>query len=137
MRFRLRTVVVLLSLAAIAVPISAHHSMNREVDTNRRVVVTGVITKVDWTNPHVWIYLDVQVAGKSDIGWGIESAPPNGLQTQGITASALAVGTRVTVEGFPALNSNVRRVAGISLTLPDGKQLDIRDTWSVVERLRR
>ena len=113
------------------VPVSAHHSMSAEFDMNRTVTITGVITKLDWTNPHIWIYLDSQTVARRDIGWGIESAPPGGLKAKGIDTAALPIGTRVTVEGFPSINPNVRTLSGISLTMPGGKQLDIRDTWTL------
>jgi hypothetical protein len=136
MRIRCTAVMVLFSLAAIAAPVLAHHSMSKEFDTSRHVTLTGVITKVDWTNPHVWIYLNAQDADQNSVGWKIESAPPGGLQRKGIDKATLPVGTRVTVDGFPAIVSNNKSIAGVSLNLPNGKQLDIQDVgrWQTMPR---
>ena len=126
----------MLSLTLVAAPVSAHHSMSKEFDLTRHVTVSGVITKVDWTNPHIWIYLDNQTPGKNNVGWGIEGAPPHGLSRRGTNAAAMPIGTRVTVEGFPAVTPNTRKISGITLTLPDGKKIDIRDSpnWTSLSR---
>ena len=133
MASRWTTSFVLLCLTVV-VPLSAHHSLSAEFDMNRTVTVTGVITKLDWTNPHIWIYLDMQTPTRRDVGWGIQSGPPHALFTKGVDTAVLAIGTRVTVEGFPALKPNSRTISGISLTLPGGKQLDIRDTMFIRPR---
>ena len=131
------TILFALLCVTTVVTIPAHHSMSQEFDVNRHVTATGVITKVDWANPHIWIYLDMQTPTRRDIGWGIQSAPPGGLKAKGVTASSLPIGTRVTVEGFPSLRPGVRTLSGISLTLPDGKLLDIRDTWPTTGTQRK
>ena len=128
MTIRRTTVFFLWGLAVIVVPVSAHHSMSAEFDLSRHVTVSGIITGLDWTNPHVWIFLDNQTPGKSDVGWGIEAAPPGALSKRGMIPAALPIGTRITVEGFQTIKPNSRKISGITLTLPDGKQLNIRDS---------
>src|SRR5262249_10695730 len=105
MTIRWTTVSVVLGLTAIAAPVWAHHSMSKEYDLSRHVTVTGVITKLDWTNPHVWIYLGSGSPGQNDV-WGIEAAPPHELRRKGIAVTSLSIGERIRVEGFPTLTPN-------------------------------
>ena len=101
---------------------SAHHAFAAEYDENKRVTVSGTVTKFQWTNPHAWLYVD----GKDESGkvssWSFEMGRPNGLVHRGWRKAELKKGDEVTVEGYGAKDgsdvANARTV-----TMPDGRKL--------------
>ncbi len=95
----------------------AHHSFSAEFDANQKVKLTGIVTKVQWTNPHVWFYINVKDPKSGDvINWGAEMGPPHLLQRKGWRRESLALGTEVTVDGYLARNGS-KRVSARSVTL--------------------
>jgi hypothetical protein len=80
----------------------AHHSFAAEFDANRALTLKGVVTKVEWQNPHTYFYLDVSGADGKVVNWGMEMGSPNGLMRQGWTRNTLKIGDSVTVEGSQA-----------------------------------
>ena len=113
-RSLLAVLVVGLGLISIAPPILAHHSEAAEYDSNKPVKVTGILTKVEWQNPHVWYYVDVKDENGKVTTWGFSSAPPGSMMRRGITKDMLKLGAVVNVEGNRARdgsnNANGRRV---------------------------
>jgi len=89
-------------LMVIVIPVSAHHSVSAEFDVNRQLKFTGVITKVEWSNPHIYFYVDVKEASRRVTNWAFEGAGPNTLARMGWMRDTLKVGDRVTVVAFPA-----------------------------------
>jgi hypothetical protein len=90
-----------LLVAAAAWPGLAHHSFSAEFDLNRKITLSGVVTKVEWTNPHTYFYVDVPDGGKVT-NWALETAGPNSLSRQGWRRDSLKVGDRVTVTAYRA-----------------------------------
>ena len=80
----------------------AHHSFAAEFDATKPVTLKGVVTKVEWQNPHTYFYLDVTMPDSKVVNWGMEMGSPNGLMRQGWTRNTLKVGDGVTVEGSAA-----------------------------------
>jgi uncharacterized protein DUF6152 len=100
----------------------AHHSFSAEFDRDKPIKVTGTVTKVEWTNPHARIYLDVVDADGQVVNWDFELGPPNGLMRQGWRRDSLRAGHVVTVNGF--LSKDQEHVANArSVKLPDGRQV--------------
>jgi hypothetical protein len=89
-------------LLLAATPIFGHHSVAAEFDVNRQITYAGVVTRVEWTNPHIYFYVDVKDAKEKVTNWAFEGAGPNSLARLGWMRDSLKVGDRVTVIAFPA-----------------------------------
>lgn len=86
-----------LAAAAIVIPARAHHSFAAEYDAAKPIALTGTVTKLDWVNPHAWLYLSVEAASGESKVWAVELGSPNALLRQGWTRNSLNAGDRVTV----------------------------------------
>jgi hypothetical protein len=105
-----------------ALPSSAHHSFSAEYDRDKPITLTGSVTKLEWTNPHARIYIDVKDDSGNLVSWDFELGPPNGLMRQGWNRNSLRAGNVVTISGF--LSKDEPHVANArSVLLPDGRQV--------------
>ena len=89
-------------LIASAIPVLAHHSFAAEFDSSKAIDFSGVVTKVEWMNPHVYFYMDVKDENGKVTTWGFSSLPPGMLLRRGITKDSFKVGAIVNVEGSRA-----------------------------------
>ena len=105
-------------LILAAVPVFAHHSFAAEYES-KEITLTGVITKVEWTNPHIYFYIDVKDASGNVVNWAVEGYPPNTLKRTGFSRADLKLGDTVTVTAYRAKDS-ANRVAGREVTFPNG-----------------
>jgi hypothetical protein len=109
-------------LLAAAMPMLAHHAFAAEYDSTKPVKVTGTVSKVEWTNPHIWFYVDVKDDSGKVTTWGFSGGPPGMLQRRGITKNVLKIGDKVTVEGFRAKDSSTNGTGG-NVTFADGRKV--------------
>ena len=106
-----------------AVPMTGHHSFSAEYDAAALVTLKGVVSKVEWANPHVHIYVDVKDQSGKVATWNMEGAPPNALVRKGVTANIVNVGDTITISGFRARDSSTR-ASRCEVTTADGKKYD-------------
>jgi hypothetical protein len=112
-----------LSLLVCGVSAFAHHSFSAEYDSKKPVTLKGTVTKVDWMNPHVYFYLDVEDEGGNVSNWALEMGPPNGLQRAGWSRNSMKVGDVVVVEGTLA-KDGAKQANARSVTMANtGKRL--------------
>jgi len=99
-----------------------HHAFSAEFDANKGIKLTGTITKLEWSNPHAWLYVDVKDESGKVTNWSFELGSPNGLVRHGWRRSSLKEGDQVTIEGFLAKDGSNTANAH-SVTLPDGRKV--------------
>ncbi len=109
----------------LAAPGMAHHSFSTQYDAQKPVTLEGVVTKVEWMNPHARFYLDVKDAGGNTTHWNLELASPNVLKRMGWSSRSLKVGDRVKVEGSMARDGTKMANARV-VTLSDGHRVFAR-----------
>ena len=103
-------------------PVTAHHSFDAEFDRSKPVTLKGSVTRVDWGNPHIWVFMDVKDDAGKVSNWGVEGGAPNALFRNGWRKDSLKVGDIVTVEGFRGRDGSLRANAN-RVTLPDGRRV--------------
>jgi hypothetical protein len=117
MRAKVMLAGVALLLASI--PLAAHHSFAAEYDSAATITLKGVVTKVEWTNPHAYIYIDVKDETGKVVNWGMEGYPPNTLTRTGFTRHIVKEGDTITITGYRA-RDNATRAAAREVTTADG-----------------
>jgi hypothetical protein len=124
-----RTIAPFLAASAVAVaslvrvdPAVAHHSFAAEYDANTFVTLKGVVTKIEWTNPHAYVYIDVTDENGKVVNWAFEGYPPNTLKRTGFPRDLLKSGDVISITGYRA-RFTPNRAAGREITLADGRKV--------------
>jgi len=122
MRRELADLVVVVAVLLCTAPLFAHHSFTAEFDQTKTITLRGTLTKVEFTNPHGWLYLNVKGSDGKVQNWAIETGTPMQLIRQGGDKKSLAVGTEIVVDGWLARDGS-RTVNGRAIKFGDGREI--------------
>ena len=114
--------IAVLALSLTAPAALAHHSFSAEFDVNKPIKLQGTVKRVQWINPHTWIFIDVKKPDGTTEEWGVEAGTPNTLFRLGFTRDALPIGVVIVVDGYESRDGS-KRANGRDMTLPDGRKL--------------
>ena len=135
-RLRIGALLVTAAVTLVGVPVFAHHSVPGTFDIDKTVVVKGTINKIDWINPHIYIYVDVKDRSGAVTQWKVETLPTNHMRRAGITKEQIMTesGTgEVTMHMYPA---HINKTAGflLRLTFPEGHFMHLYGEESEITR---
>jgi len=120
---RKASVVFAAVLMSATVQISAHHSVSAEFDTTKPVTFTGTISRVEWTNPHIYTHVQVKEPDGKVTEYRVEGGAPNSLYRQGWRKDSLKTGETVTVSGIRSKNQESMNVGQATITMADGRRI--------------
>ena len=121
-----KTILVLLAAAALCAvqPAQAHHAFAAEYDSDKPVTLTGTLGKMEWVNPHGWLYMDVKQPDGTTKRWTIETSNPNQMSRHGLKKTDFKDGMPLTVKGYQGIKDPVL-ANGRTLVLADGRSFFI------------
>jgi hypothetical protein len=121
MRLNFLGLLAVVGMLSSSVPVRAHHAFAAEYDSKTVLTLTGTISKVEWTNPHVYVHIDVKDAGGKSVSWALEGYPPNTLKRTGFAKATLVQGDQITVTAYKAKDGS-NTGAGREVTFKDGSK---------------
>ena len=120
MRSKKRLLLAAAAALSIALPLAAHHAVSAEFNSDKVVTLKGVVSKVDWVNPHIFIYLDVKDDSGKVTTWRLQSLPPLFFKGSGLTKDKLMEGSEATITAYPAKDGTDAFGFLLKLSYPDG-----------------
>jgi hypothetical protein len=124
---KLPTLIALIVLySSIAAPLLAHHGRGATYDMKKRITLKGTVSRVEWRNPHVLIYMDVKDADGKVVTWGFENSGVSTLAQEGYNRNTLKVGQPITALVNPAANGAPTAIV-VKIILADGSEIMSRD----------
>jgi hypothetical protein len=111
---------VAVGMLVTAWPALAHHAFGSEFDAQQPITLKGSLTKMEWSTPHGWIYLDVKGSDGTVVNWAVEFGPPNALMRRGLRKSDFVFGTEIVVDGYRAKGGSPT-VSGKTVKFADGR----------------
>ncbi len=120
---------ILAGALAAALPVVAHHSFSAEFDATKPVTLEGTVVKMDWVNPHSWLYLDVKKADGAVEHWSVEGGSPSVLLRNGWNRNSLPEGTKIIVHGHMS-KDGAYRANSSDIQFPDGRKLDSGSSYT-------
>lgn len=122
----MRKVMVIVGAGALTLiaagPAWTHHAFSAEFDAKKPIKLRGVVTKMEWVNPHSWIHLAVKDTNGTTVNWMVEAGPPGALVRRGWSKASIPAGIEILVEGYRA-KDGTNKANGRDVTLPDGRRL--------------
>ena len=112
---------IAVAVAAAAVPLRGHHSFSAEFDASKPVTLHGKLTRMEWVNPHGWIYIDAVGPDGVMGNWAIEAGAPNALLRRGLRKTDFPAGVEIVVTGYLAKNGG-RTANGTTVSFMDGRE---------------
>jgi hypothetical protein len=128
MRHWLAALMAAIVTVSFVVPLFAHHSIASEYDPTKATTIAGVMSKVEWINPHAWIYMNVKDANGAVAIWRIETASVGALTKAGLDKSMIDLTKTYSMEIWPAQDGS-RHASGRTLTFDDGRTFDVSDKF--------
>ena len=122
MKPTLAMLVAVTRAAAASVPLAAHHSFAAEFDAKQPVLFKGVVTKMEWINPHVWIHMNVRTPNGKTEAWMVEGGAPTVLFRRGFSKTSLQAGTQIVVDGYRA-KDGTNKMNARDITFADGRRM--------------
>ena len=131
MRTKLLFVCVGVGMLLAASPALAHHAFAAEFDANQPVTLKGTLTKMEWTNPHGWLFVDVKNSDGTVVNWAIEAGGPNALLRKGLRKTDFAIGSELVIDGYRAKNGSPS-ANGRTVKFTDGRNFFMGSTGTGV-----
>jgi hypothetical protein len=121
MRLKYLAVLAMAGMLVSTAPVRAHHAFAAEYDSKTVLTLVGTISKVEWTNPHVYVHIDVKDPAGKVVSWALEGYPPNTLKRTGFAKATLVQGDQITVTAYKAKDGS-NTGAGREVTFKDGSK---------------
>jgi hypothetical protein len=112
------------ALALLPASASAHHTATVEFDVSKTVTIAGTITRLDWANPHIHVYMDVGADPNTKVNWAVEFPSPGALSVAGLSKNSLLPGTKLTFDGYLSKDKPERAACAKAITLSDGRHVE-------------
>jgi hypothetical protein len=126
-----------LACVLLAMPLGAHHSISAEFDTSKTFTVKGTLTKVEWVNPHSYVYVDSKDDKGAVVAYSIEAGPPGNLRRAGIVKSMFIVGDLVTIDAYASKDGTKQLGLMRSITFSDGHKIVMGKDPADLEKLNK